>query len=125
VWLVKLGEVTVAMIKTDICKGDKVVFVRGAAASAIDPETKKPLVCTVMKVDRIKGRVLLDMPRVKDRKKKDRETPRKGVEVWKTARYNQKTGEAGGLKIIKRPVNVSNLKVVEAAPKKQYGQNLF
>jgi hypothetical protein len=109
------------MIKTSICKGDKVVFVRGSAAGAMDPETKKPLLCTVMKVDRVKGRVLLEMPRVKDKKKKDRETPRKGVEVWKTARYNPKTGEAGGLKIIKKPVHVSVLKVVEAAPKKQFG----
>ena len=119
-----LGTELKDMIKTDICKGDKVIFVRGAAASAIDPETKKPLVCTVMKVDRVKGRVLVEMPRLKEKKekKKDRETPRKGVEVWKTARYNPKTGEAGGLKIIKKPVHVSNLKVVEAAPKRQFGQ---
>jgi ribosomal protein L24 len=109
------------MIKTKICKGDKVIFIRGAASEAIDPDTKKPLVCTVMKVDRVHGTVLIEMPRVKEKKKKDRETPRKGVEQWKTARYNPKTGEAGGLKIMKKPVSVSNLRIVEAAPKKEYG----
>lgn len=114
------------MIKTKICKGDKVVIIRGAAAGIIDPDTKKPLVCEVLSVDRVKGRAVVNMPRIKSKKKekeKERETPRKGIEVWKTARYNPKTGEAGGLKIMKRPIHVSNLEVVEAAPKREFGKN--
>ena len=110
------------MIKTRVCKGDKVIIIRGAASVAIDPDTKKPPVCTVLKVDRAKGLALIDMPRARDMKKKERETPRKGVEQWKTARYNPKTGEAGGLKIVKKPVHVSNLKVVEKAPLRQFGK---
>ena len=47
------------MIKTKICKGDKVIIIKGEGANAIDPETKKPQLCTVLKVDRIKGRVLI------------------------------------------------------------------
>jgi len=62
------------------------------------------------------------MPRIKEKKKKDRETPRRGVEQWKTARYNSKTGEAGGLKIVKKPVHVSNLQVVEKGPQREFKQ---
>jgi ribosomal protein L24 len=110
------------MIKTKICKGDKVIVVRGAAARFIDEATKKPLVGTVLKVDRITGRALIDMPRPKQKEKKgERQTPLQGVEQWKTARYNPKTGEAGGLKIVKRPVHVSNLEIVEKAPKREFG----
>jgi ribosomal protein L24 len=109
------------MIKTKICKGDKVIIISGEAANAIDETTKKPVVCTVMKVDRVTGKVLLEMPRPKT-KKKEREKPLRGVEAWKTARYNPKTGEAGGLKIVKRPIDVSNLQVVEAAPKREFGK---
>ena len=110
------------MIKTKICKGDKVVVIRGDASRFIDETTKKPLVCTVLQVDRVKGRALIDMPHPKKKEKKgQREEPMKGVEQWKTARYNPKTGEAGGLKVMKRSVHVSNLKVVEAAPKREYG----
>ena len=103
------------MIKTKICKGDKVIIIRGQGASAIDPVTKEPVVCTVLKVDRITGRATLDMPRPKQ-KRSEKPTPIPGIELWKTARYNAKTGEAGGLKVIKRPVHVSTLKVVEKAP---------
>jgi ribosomal protein L24 len=109
------------MFKTRICKGDKVIVVRGDASRFIDKETKKPLVGTVLKIDRIKGHALIDMPRPKTEKKGERQTPVKGVEQWKTARYNPKTGEAGGLKIVKRPVHVSNLEVVEKAPKREFG----
>ena len=109
------------MIKTKICKGDKVIVIRGEAARYIDEATKKPLVGTVLEVNRITGRALVDMPRPKKEKKGERQTPLKGVEQWKTARYNQKTGEAGGLKITKRPVHVSNLEVVEKAPKREFG----
>jgi ribosomal protein L24 len=109
------------MIKTSICKGDKVVIIKGEGANAIDEATKKPPVCTVIKVDRIKGRALVEMPRPKS-KKGDRTTPLRGVEQWKTARYNQKTGEAGGLKIVKRPIHVSNLQVVEKAPKREFAK---
>ncbi|MFH0938606.1 MAG: hypothetical protein V1899_04895 [Planctomycetota bacterium] len=112
------------MIKTQVCKGDKVIIIRGAAAGAMDPNTKKSLVCTVLNVDRRKGRALLDMPYIKDKeKKKDRETPRRGVEQWKTVRYNQKTGEAGGLKIVKKAVPVSNLQVVEKGPQREFKQS--
>ena len=101
------------MIKTKICRGDKVVIIKGEGANLIDPETKQPQLCTVLKVNRTTGRAELDTKR---RKTGDRETPVPGVEGWKTARYNQKTGEAGGLKIIKRPIHVSNLRIVEKAP---------
>ena len=110
------------MIKTKICKGDKVIVVRGDSARFIDEATKKPLVGTVLKVDRVTGRALIDMPRpAKKEKKGERQMPLKGVEQWKTARYNPKTGEAGGLKIMKRPVHVSNLEIVEKAPKREFG----
>jgi ribosomal protein L24 len=109
------------MVKTKICKGDKVVIIRGEGANAIDAATKKPPLCTVLKVDRVKGRALIEMPRPKT-KKNERQTPLRGVEQWKTARYNPKTGEAGGLKIVKRPVHVSNLEIVEKAPKKEFGK---
>jgi ribosomal protein L24 len=110
------------MFKSKVCKGDKVIIIKGSAAQAIDPDTKQPLVCTVLKMDRSTGRALLDVPRTRDAKKKERETPRKGVEQWKTARYNQKTGEAGGLKVVKKPVHVSNLKIVEKGPARQFGK---
>jgi ribosomal protein L24 len=110
------------MIKTKICKGDKVVVIKGDASRFIDETTKQPLVCTVLKIDRIKGRALVDMPHPKKREKKgEREAPMKGVEQWKTARYNPKTGEAGGLKVMKRPVHVSNLKLVEKGARKEFG----
>ncbi|MCY3023777.1 MAG: hypothetical protein NTW87_32770 [Planctomycetota bacterium] len=108
------------MVKTAICKGDKVVIVRGEGANAIDEATGKPLTCTVLQVDRTKGRALLEMPRARS-KKGERQTPLRGVEQWKTARYNQKTGEAGGLKIVKRPIHVSNLRVVEKGPQREFG----
>src|SRR3954471_19933344 len=110
------------MIKTSICKGDKVVIIKGEGSNAIDPETNKPRVCTVIKVDRVKGRALIDMPRPKT-KKAEKQMPQRGVEQWKTARYNAKTGEAGGLKVVKRPVHVSNLKVVEKGQRKEFGAN--
>ena len=109
------------MIKTKICKGDKVVVIKGEGANAIDEATKKPVICTVIKVDRVKGRVFIEMPRPKA-KKGERITPLRGIEQWKTARYNPKTGEAGGLKIMKRPVHVSNLQVVEKAPKREFAK---
>jgi ribosomal protein L24 len=109
------------MIKTKICKGDKVMVIKGEGANAIDEATKKPVICTVIKVDRVKGRALIEMPRPKG-KKGERVTPLRGVEQWKTARYNPKTGEAGGLKIMKRPVHVSNLQVVEKAPKREFAK---
>lgn len=107
------------MIKTKICKGDKVVIIKGEGANIVDPETKKSVVCTVIKVDRILGKLLLDAPKAKKRSEKP--TPVRGIEQWKTARYNQKTGEAGGLKIVKRPIHVSNVAVVEKGPRKEYG----
>jgi len=109
------------MIKTKICKGDKVIIIKGEGANALDPETKKPRVCTVIKVDRVKGRALIDMPHTKARKG-EKEKPQRGVEQWKTARYNPKTGEAGGLKIMKRPVHVSSLRVVEKGPRRDAAQ---
>ncbi|HYG74827.1 MAG TPA: hypothetical protein VEK08_07480 [Planctomycetota bacterium] len=109
------------MIKTKICKGDKVIIIKGEAANAIDENTKKPPVCTVIKVDRIKGTLLIEMPRPKA-KKNERATPLRGVEQWKTARYNPKTGEAGGLKIMKRPIHVSAVQVVEKAPKREFAK---
>lgn len=108
------------MIKTQICKGDKVVIIRGEGK--LQEEKKgEPKVCTVLKVDRIKGRVWLEMARPKARKG-DRELPLRGVEVWKTVRYDAKSGEAGGLKIVRRPVHVSNVKVVEKGPRREFAR---
>jgi len=109
------------MVKMTIRKGDKVIIVRGEGSNAVDEATKKPLVCTVLKVDRGTGRAFLDMPQQR-RKGGEKQAPRRGVEQWKTARYNPKTGEAGGLKIVKRPVHTSNLKVVEKAPLPEFGK---
>ena len=119
------------MIKTKICKGDKVIIIRGAGRLHVEeatmkpgdgtPQKPKPRVCTVLKVDRTTGHALLEMPQPKQ-KKSDKQTPQKGVEQYKTARYNPKTGEAGGLKIVKRPIHVSNLKVVEKAPQREFGR---
>jgi ribosomal protein L24 len=103
------------MFKTKIRKGDKVVIIRGQGALAVDSETQKQVVCTVLKVMRDTGRALLEMPRPRT-KRTEKATPLAGVEQWKTARYNPKTGEAGGLKIVKRPVHVSNLQIVEKGP---------
>jgi ribosomal protein L24 len=103
------------MIKTKICKGDKVVIITGEGSNLIDPDTKQAQVCTVLKVNRTTGRAELDAPKAARRSGGDKEKPVRGVEAWKTARYNQKTGEAGGLKIVKRPIHVSNLKIVEKA----------
>ena len=50
------------MIKTKICKGDKVVVIKGEGSNILDQETQKPQLCTVIKVDRIKGTVLLVSP---------------------------------------------------------------
>src|SRR5256885_16798473 len=102
------------MIKTKICKGDTVIVIKGEGSNILDQETKKPQLCTVIKVDRVKGTVTLDVP--KSKKRGEKQTPVRGVEQWKTARYNQKTGEAGGLKVVKKPIHVSNVKVVEKGP---------
>ena len=110
------------MVKTSIRKGDQVVIVRGEGSNAMDEATKKPVVCTVLKVDRTKGRAIIEMPHPRKRGS-ERETPLRGVEQWKTARYNQKTGEAGGLKIVKRPVHLSNLKVVAKGPEGEFGRD--
>jgi hypothetical protein len=48
--------------------------------------------------------------------------PLRGVEVWKTVRYDAKSGEAGGLKIVRRPVHVSNVKVVEKGPRREFAR---
>ncbi|MGD0093706.1 MAG: hypothetical protein ABSE73_27665 [Planctomycetota bacterium] len=109
------------MAKISICKGDKVVVVRGEGCNAVDETTKQPVVCTVLKVDRDKGRALLEMPHPR-RKGDERQKPLRGVEQWKTARYNQKTGEAGGLKVVKRPVHLSNLMLVEKGPPQEFGR---
>jgi hypothetical protein len=45
------------------------------------------------------------------------------VEQWKTVRYNPKTGEAGGLKVEKRPVHLSNLRLVEKGPQREFGKD--
>jgi ribosomal protein L24 len=110
------------MIKTKICKGDKVHIIKGEGSNLVDPETKKPQLCTVLKVDRIKGRLLLDVP--KGKKRGEKQTPVRGVEQWKTARYNSKTGEAGGLKIMKRPIHISNVQVVEKGPRHEKTQSI-
>ncbi len=73
------------MIKTKICRGDKVEIIKGEGANIVDPETKKAQLCTVIKVDRVKGTVLLDVP--KGKKRAEKPTPVRGVEQWKTARY--------------------------------------
>ena len=109
------------MAKSAICKGDKVIIVRGAGSNAVDEATQKPVLCTVLKVDRGKGSALLEMPHPR-RKSGERQTPLPGVEQWKTARYNPKTGEAGGLKVEKRPVHLSNLKLVEKGPQREFGK---
>lgn len=109
------------MIKTKVCKGDKVVIISGEGANAMDEVTNQPVTCTVLKIDRQKGRALIDMPRPKA-KKAGRQSPLRGVEQWKTARYNPKTGEAGGLKVVKRPVHVSNLRVVEKGPRQEFAK---
>lgn len=103
------------MIKTKICKGDKVVVIAGSARGMTD-DKGKPMACAVLQVDRVKGLAWVDMPRPRA-KRGERETPRRGIEQWKTVRYNPQSGEAGGLKIIRRPIHVSNLKVVEQGPR--------
>jgi len=110
------------MAKSAICKGDKVFIVRGAGSNAVDEVTKKPVLCTVLKVDRGKNRALLEMPHPR-RKGGERQTPLRGVEQWKTVRYNPKTGEAGGLKVEKRPVHLSNLRLVEKGPQREFGKD--
>jgi len=109
------------MAKSAICKGDKVIIVRGAGSGAVDEATKKPVLCTVLKVDRDKNRALLEMPHPR-RKGEERQKPLRGVEQWKTVRYNPKTGEAGGLKVEKRPVHLSNLQLVEKGPPREFGK---
>jgi len=105
------------MIKTKICKGDKVVVFRGEGRYLV--AKGKSLVCEVIKVDRVKGLAHLEVPRVKA-KRGEREVPLRGVEAWKTVRYNPKSGEAGGLKILKRPIQVANLKIVEQGPRRDW-----
>ena len=107
------------MHKTKICKGDKVIVIRGEGARIMDQETNKRTVCTVLEVDRVKGRAVIDVPHPRI-KHGERQKPVRGVEQWKTARYNQKTGEAGGLKVAKRPIALSNLEVVEKGPRREF-----
>lgn len=106
------------MQATQIGKGDKVVIVRGEGRNLVD-EKNKPLVCSVLQVNHAKGHVYLEVPRPKA-KRGEREKPVRGAEVWKTVRYNPKSGEAGGLKIIKRPIRFANLRVVEKGPRKDW-----
>jgi ribosomal protein L24 len=107
------------MVKTRISKGDKVRIIRGEGRSAAVDEKGKAVLCTVLNVDRATGRAFLEIPRPKT-KRGEREKPVRGIEVWKTVRYNAKRGEAGGLKIVKRPIHVSNLEVVEKAPPREF-----
>lgn len=108
------------MIKTKICKGDKVEVICGEGKLQVDEKGGRK-VCTVLKVDRIKGQVWLEMPRPKA-KRGQRETPVRGVEVWKTVRYDAKSGEAGGLKIVRRPVHISNVKLVEKGSRREFAR---
>lgn len=96
-------------MKTLIRKDDKVVVISGAAATLLRHETTgESLPCTVVQVDRRKECAYLEAPRPR-RAAGGRDTPRDGVEQWKTVRYNPQTGEAGGLKVIKKPIHLSNL----------------
>jgi ribosomal protein L24 len=107
------------MVKTEIRKGDRVRVFRGAARLLKD-EKGQPLVGTVLSVDRSTGRAQVELPHPKP-KGGAQETPLPGVETWKSVRYNAKRGEAGGFKIVKRGVHVSNLKVVEKGKPRQFG----
>ena len=109
------------MLKTRICKGDKVVIIRGEGSRFVDQETNQRPVCTVLEVNRNKGHALIDIPH--RTKRGERQKPVRGVEQWKTARYNSKTGEAGGLKVVKRPIALSNLQVVEKGPRREFSKS--
>ena len=108
--------------RPQIAKGDKVVVFRGAARHLRD-EKGQPLVGTVLQVDPHARMALVEMPRPKGRPRGERETPLRGVECWKTVRYNPNTGERGGLKIIKRPVHLANLKLVGKGPAREFSRN--
>jgi len=106
------------MLKTKVRKGDKVIVFRGEFRHQRGQD-HKPLVGSVLAVDRGKGVALIEMPRPAQRRG-ERGDRRRGLEVWKTARYNAQKGEQGGLKVTKRPIHVSNLKVVERGPGREW-----
>lgn len=95
---------------TLIRKNDKVVVLRGEA-SFLRGLDGKAVQGTVIEVDRDAEKALIEFPRPKVARG-ERERPVRGLEVYKSVRYNQKTGEMGGLKIIKRPVPLCNLSLV-------------
>jgi ribosomal protein L24 len=105
------------MIKTELCKGDKVHIIRGEGRLLVD-EKKQKVLCTVLKIDRVKGKAILEVPRPKA-KRGEKELPVRGAEVWKTVRYNPKSGEAGGLKIVKRWLALANLKLAEKGARRE------
>jgi ribosomal protein L24 len=99
-------------MKTLIRKNDKVVVIAGAAAVLLRrKDNGESIPCTVVQVDRTKSVAFLEAPKT-ERPAGGRELPRVGVELWKTVRYNQSAGEAGGLKIVKKPIHLSNLALV-------------
>jgi ribosomal protein L24 len=109
------------MSKTRLAKGDKVVVFRGEASRSLRDEKGQALICTILRVERAKGRAWVEAPRPKARHG-EKETPIRGVEAWKTMRYNPRAGEAGGLKIVKRPISVCNMKLVEKAPRREFAR---
>ena len=93
-----------------IRKNDKIVVRQGEASYLRAPDGR-PVRGVVIEVDRRKQTALVEFPRPKV-PRGEREKPVRGLEVYKTVRYNPKAGEMGGLKIVKRPVPLSRLALV-------------
>ncbi|MCX7803571.1 MAG: hypothetical protein N3A38_00125 [Planctomycetota bacterium] len=94
-----------------IRKNDRIVLRRGEAAHYLRGPDGKPAQGTVIEVDRARGTALVEFPRPKT-PRGEKEKPIRGVEVYKTVRYNPRLGEMGGLKIEKRPIPLCNLALV-------------
>lgn len=94
-----------------IRKNDKIVLRRGEAAYSLRQPDGMPVQGTVLEVNRAKGTVLVEFPRPKV-PRGEKEKPIRGVEVYKTVRYNPRLGEMGGLKLVKRPIPLCNVALV-------------
>ena len=101
-------------IRTLVRVGDKVVVISGEARNVVTESGDDKRQATVVAIDRVKGKVRLtfeDLRRETDEQR--REVPVRGIETFKTHRFNPQADEPGGLRPKARWIDLSNIALVD------------
>ncbi|MFH1377184.1 MAG: hypothetical protein ABIH86_00340 [Planctomycetota bacterium] len=101
-------------IRTLIRVGDHVMVISGEARNIVTETGGAKRLATVAAVDRIKGKVRLvfdDLARETDANR--REVPIRGIESYKSYRFNPQADEPGGLRPKSRWIDISNVGLVD------------